>query len=142
VSYLLDANILIYAFRTDEARHARSLHWLQTTLVQGSVLYASAIVEVALLRITTNPRSSTIPASPATAFAFLNALHAVPNYKRLELEVGQFGGYEQTVQALRLSGNDLNDAYLAALAQWHNLTLVTADTGFSRFPGLKLLNPA
>jgi uncharacterized protein len=142
VSYLLDANILIYAFRRDETQHASSLQWLRTALGQGELLYASAIVEVALLRITTNPRSAIAPATPATAFAFLNALHAVPNYKRLELEAGQFGGFEQTVQALGLSGNDMNDAYLAALAQWHNLTLVTADTGFSRFPGLKLLNPA
>ena len=141
MSYLLDANILIYAFRRDETKHASSLQWLQTALSQGELLYVSAVAEVALLRITTNPRSSIMPAAPAAAFAFLNALHTVPNYKRLELETGQFGGFEQTVQTLALRGNDLNDAYLAALAQWHNLTLVTADTGFSRFSGLKLLNP-
>jgi uncharacterized protein len=142
LSYLLDANVLINAFRTDAPAYTANRDWLTHALLAGEAIYASAIVEVALLRITTLPKLGPRAATPATAFAFLNALHAVPNYKRLELEAGQFGGFEKTVQALGLSGNDMNDAYLAALAQWHNLTLVTADTGFSRFPGLKLLNPA
>ena len=142
MSYLLDANVLINAFRTDAPAYTANRGWLTQTLLGKEEIYASAIVEVALLRITTLSKLGPRAASPVTTFAFLNALHAVPNYKRLELEAGQFGGFEQTVQTLGLSGNDMNDAYLAALAQWHNLTLVTADTGFSRFPGLKLLNPA
>ena len=142
MSYLLDANVLINAFRTDAPAYTANRDWLTQTLLGKEEIYASAIVEVALLRITTLSKLGPRAASPVTTFAFLNALHAVPNYKRLELEAGQFGGFEQTVQTLGLSGNDMNDAYLAALAQWHNLTLVTADTGFSRFPGLKLLNPA
>lgn len=142
MSYLLDANVLIYAFRPDAAAHAAHRHWLTQTLLSGAAVYACAIVEVALLRIVTLPRLGPLAAPTAAAFAFLNALHALPNYKRLELEAGQFGGYGQTVQTLGLNGNDLNDAYLASLAQWHNLTLVTADQGFNRFPDLKLLNPA
>ncbi|MGI8746834.1 MAG: TA system VapC family ribonuclease toxin [Deinococcus sp.] len=142
MSYLLDANVLIYAFRPDAAAHAANRHWLTQTLLSGEAVSASAIVEVALLRITTLPRLGPLAAPPAAAFAFLNALHALPNYRRLELEAGQFGGYEQTVQTLGLTGNDLNDAYLASLTRWHDLTLVTADQGFARFPGLKLHNPA
>jgi predicted nucleic acid-binding protein len=42
---------------------------------------------------------------------------------------------------LRLRGNDLNDAWLAALAFEHNVTLVTADQDFGRFPGLSLTDP-
>jgi len=42
---------------------------------------------------------------------------------------------------LDLSGNDLNDAWLASLAIAHAATLVSADEGFRRFPGLKWINP-
>ena len=42
---------------------------------------------------------------------------------------------------LKLRGNDINDAFLAALAFEYDATLVTADKGFSRFPGLRVLNP-
>ena len=141
MSYLLDANVLINAFRADAPTHAVNRAWLTRTLQAGEAVYASAIVEVALLRITTLPKLGPLAAPPAQVFAFLNALHALPNYRRLELEPGQFGGFEQTVQTLALSGNDLNDAYLAALAEGHNLTLVTADRGFGRFAGVKVLNP-
>ncbi|MGJ3241801.1 MAG: PIN domain-containing protein [Opitutales bacterium] len=37
-----------------------------------------------------------------------------------------------------LSGNDINDALLAAVALEKNLRLVTFDPGFQRFPDLKL----
>jgi len=42
---------------------------------------------------------------------------------------------------LLLSGNDLNDAWLAALAIEHGATLVSTDTGFARYPGLTWQNP-
>jgi predicted nucleic acid-binding protein len=40
-----------------------------------------------------------------------------------------------------LRGNDINDAYLAALAFEHGATLVTADQDFGRFPELSLVDP-
>ena len=138
MSYLLDANILLYAFNGDAPEHPVCLAWLTGTLARGDTVYVSSVVELALLRISTLPKLGPI-ASTAEAFAFLNALHALPNYRRLELEPGQFGDFERVVQTLALSGNDLNDAYLAALAQQHTLTLVTADRGFGRFAGLKVL---
>ena len=45
------------------------------------------------------------------------------------------------VQELRLTGNDVPDAYLAALAVDHEATFVSLDRGFRRFPGLQLVNP-
>ena len=42
---------------------------------------------------------------------------------------------------LLLSGNDLNDAWLAALALEHGAILVSTDEGFARFPGLAWQNP-
>jgi predicted nucleic acid-binding protein len=39
---------------------------------------------------------------------------------------------------LSLSGNDCNDALLAAVALEKTLRLVTFDKGFQRFPNLKL----
>lgn len=141
MSFLLDANILIYAFRTDEKHHAACIEWLTNAAAAGEQLFASGMVEVALLRITTNPRSSVVAAQPKDVFNFLNYLHALPNYARLELLPGQFGRLESICAALNLTGNDMNDAYLAALALENGLTLATADRGFTRFPGLKVVNP-
>lgn len=141
MSYLLDANILLYAFRRAAPQHAVCLAWLTGTLNRGEIVYASAVVELALLRISTLPKLGPQAAAPADVFAFLQTLHAVPNYLRLELDAGESEPFERLAGALSLRGNDLNDAYLAALALTNDLTLVTADSGFARFPGLKLHNP-
>jgi predicted nucleic acid-binding protein len=42
---------------------------------------------------------------------------------------------------LKLRGNDVNDAHLAALALENNATLVTADRGFGRFSSLRVFDP-
>lgn len=141
MSYLLDANILIYVHRAEDPHHAASLRWLQGVLAEGEQVYASAMVEVTLLRITTNRRMGPSASPPAAVFELLNYLHALPNYSRLELEPGQYERLEQLCQDPNLTGNDMNDAYLAALALENDLTLATADRGFSRFTGLKVLNP-
>ena len=40
-----------------------------------------------------------------------------------------------------VQGNLVTDAYLAALAVEHGLTLCSADADFARFPGLRWVNP-
>lgn len=142
MSYLLDANTLINAFRANAPAHARNYQWLVQTLGAGEAVHVSSIIEVALLRIMTNPRLGPDAAPAADVFKFLQDLHALPNYQHLELKTTQYRKLKQLVNDLNLSGNDMNDAYLAALALENNLTLVTADTGFNRFPGLRTLNPA
>ncbi|GGI71732.1 TA system VapC family ribonuclease toxin [Deinococcus wulumuqiensis] len=141
MSYLVDANILIDAFRVNSLKHGSTLAWLKGVLSAGETVYASAMVEVAMLRIMTNPRLGPDAAPAADVFQFLSDLHALPNYSRLELQTGQYGRLEQLCQDMNLMGNDMNDAYLAALALENDLTLATADRGFSRFTGLKVLNP-
>jgi predicted nucleic acid-binding protein len=41
----------------------------------------------------------------------------------------------------RVSGNLAHDAHLAALAIEHGLELVSNDSDFGRFPGLRWINP-
>ncbi len=54
---------------------------------------------------------------------------------------GHLGILQALAEGLGLRGNDLNDAYLAALALERGAVLVSADKGFARFPGLLWLNP-
>jgi len=49
--------------------------------------------------------------------------------------------FEEYVLDLRLVGNDIPDAYLAALALDHDAALATLDRGFRRFPGLRIVDP-
>lgn len=141
MSYLLDANLLLNAFREDAPAHEASYGWLTRTLQEGQAVWTTSVNELALLRIATLPRLGPLAATPEHVFEFLAALHAQPNYRHLELGKAGLARWRQLVLDLGLRGNDLNDAYLAVLALEHRLTLVTADGGFGRFPRLQVFTP-
>ena len=140
MSYLLDAYILIYAFREEAPEHSRAYQWLTQALEQQQPLWTTAANEIALLRMTTQARLGPLAASVQKVFEFLEALHIFPNYQHAELGKAGLMRWQALTLQLGLSGNDLNDAYLAALALERHLTLMTADQGFERFraSGLKL----
>jgi predicted nucleic acid-binding protein len=50
--------------------------------------------------------------------------------------------FQDLCQRLSLRGNDIPDAYLAAIALEQGVVWVTSDRGFARFPGLRLEHPA
>lgn len=139
--FILDANILIYAFRADSVHHEVCRDWLSEQLQQGVELSTPSVVELALLRITTLPKYAQNPSSPAQVFRFLDALHQ-GSYSNLEPSKLHRSFFEQTCQQFNLVGNDVNDAYLVALALENDATLVSLDQGFKRFPKLKWLAPS
>ncbi|GMA14639.1 PIN domain-containing protein [Deinococcus metallilatus] len=141
MSFLLDTNTLIYAFQEEAPAHAVTLLWLKNTLASGERVYTCELNEVALVRITSLPSLGPRAAPPEEAFQFLRSLHALPNVGQVDLGLSGFARWRQLTGDLNLSGNDINDAYLTALALTHDLTLVTADRGFTRFAGLRVLPP-
>jgi toxin-antitoxin system PIN domain toxin len=139
MSYLIDANVLLNAFRQDAPAHEANYGWLTRTLQDGQSVWTTRVNELALLRISTLAALGPLAASPERVFEFLAALHAQPNYRHLELGKPGLARWRQLTLDLNLRGNDLNDAYLAALALEYRLTLVTADAGFTRFAGLRVV---
>ena len=138
--YILDANVLIYAFREDAPFHQACYDWLTNALAQGEEVAAPSVVELALLRITTLPSLGNAAATPEAVFAFLQALRQT-SYRRLEPGAAHDAHLQQLCDSLKLRGNDVNDAFLAALALEHNGVLVSADQGFGRFPIIRVFDP-
>jgi predicted nucleic acid-binding protein len=68
-------------------------------------------------------------------------LWSYPGSRRLAAGSRHLGIFSDLITALELSGNDINDAWLAALAIEHRATLVSTDHGFARFPALHWFNP-
>jgi toxin-antitoxin system PIN domain toxin len=138
---LLDANILIGAFREDVDGHAEVKAWLEAAIAQEQPLSFPALVEVAFLRVVTHPNIFRVPSSLEEAVRFLAALQAsgcvqacpwTSRIRRLML---------RRAAELNLRGNDLNDASLAAIAEAMQWRLVSCDQGFARFRELQWLNP-
>ena len=138
---LLDANILIYAFRRDLPWHAAAKQWLERKLSEQKALALHDLSELPFLRITTNRRAMARPSSFDEATAFLEVLKASPAVSHLDTGPEHRTIFARLCREHRLSGNDLTDAFLAAVAIEAGVTLVSADEGFARFRNRRWLTP-
>lgn len=133
-TFLPDVNILLYALNQDSLHHLGCKSWLEKSTSSGHRLRVNDLTECALFRISTLPqlRFSTVSIS----LQFWNALLDYPNTERCYPQSRYREIFQGFVEDLKLVGNDMNDAWLAALAIERRATLVSLDQGFSRFAGL------
>ena len=139
---LLDANILIGAFRRDHPEHTFLKGWLEGVLNQGLTVTFPSLVEVAFLRIVTHPDIYKVPSPLEEAVGFLREIQESGGFRETPWTRGMRSQWLRWCESLNLRGNDVNDAYLAASAFGAGCRLVTRDGGFKRFPGLDWWNPA
>jgi toxin-antitoxin system PIN domain toxin len=138
---LLDANILIGAFRADDPDHARLKAWLEATLRDGVAVTFPALVEVAFLRIVTHPRIYRSPSPLVEAIGFLQALRASGLFRETPWTMRMREHWWAWCRDLDLDGDEVNDAYLAAAAAEARCPLVSRDRGFARFHRLDWIDP-
>jgi toxin-antitoxin system PIN domain toxin len=138
---LLDANILIGVFRPDDPDHNLLRRWLEGRLNQNLDVTFPPLVEVAFLRIVTNPRIFRAPAPLEEAMEFLEVIQESGVFRETPWTQGMRSQWWRWCQILSLRGDDVNDAYLAASAAGAGCRLVSRDRGFDCFPGLDWWNP-
>lgn len=139
---LPDVNLLVYAHRTDPPMHAAASAWLDAALVGPEPLGLSDEVLASFLRIVTNRRIYRVDPTPTdVALAAVAAWRAAPSAVNVRAGARHWDIFTRLCQGLGATGNDVPDAYLAALAIELDAELQTADVGFSRFPGLRWRNP-
>ena len=138
--FLPDANVLIHALRKDSAEHDSCRRWLMNAAASGDGMGLCELVEAALLRIPTLPKLQLVPMAETLGF-WMDDLWSYPGTRRLAAGIRHSRIVSDFITALGLSGNDVNDVWLAALAIEHRATLVSTDLGFARFPGLSWINP-
>ncbi len=138
--FLPDANVLIHALRKDSAEHECCRRWLTKAAAAGDAIGLCELVEAALLRIPTLPRLRLVPITETLGF-WKDDLWNYPGTRRLAAGPRHRGVLSDFVISLGLCGNDINDAWLAALAIEQRATLVSTDRGFGRFSGLRWIDP-
>lgn len=138
----LDVNVCLYAFRPTVSERSREVAaWLDARLGGPERVLVSESVLASMIRIATHPRIFEVPASPADAVAFVDALLRAPRVVVVRPGPGVWPIFRDYVGDLRLTGNDVADAYLAATAVDAGAGMVTSDRGFTRFPGLRVIEP-
>lgn len=138
---LLDVNVLVGAQRNDDAPHSRTMRgWLEAALQGHEAVGVSELALSAMVRIVTHPRVFEQPSKPSEALAFAEALLAAPRAISVRPGARSWQIFAELVAQHRLRGNDVPDAYYAAIALEQGATVVTADRGFGRF-GARTLDP-
>lgn len=139
---LPDVNVLIYAHRRDSSDdHPRYAEWL-TDLATGPEPFALSVLALCgLVRIVTNPRIFRDPSSLDRAFPFVAQLVQRPTARIVAPANDHLRIFEGLCRQSGASGKLVADAQHAAVAIEHGCTLVTTDSDFDRFPGLRWQHP-
>ena len=138
----IDTNILIYAEVESSRHHARALELLKA-LAEGQLPWAipwPCMYE--FLRVATHPRVFHPPIPLEIALEDLRQILASPSLVLLAETARHTPVLDQTVRQAAATGNLIHDAHIVALCLEHGISeLITADRDFSRFSGLKIVNP-
>jgi toxin-antitoxin system PIN domain toxin len=138
---LIDANLVIYAHHTAAQYHQRSKRWLEEVFASGDSVAFAWTTLLAFVRITTSPKPFTIPLTSEEASAVVSGWLNHPAVSILQPTERHWPILSRLLADGQARGPLVMDAHLAALAIEHGTTLCTTDRDFTRFKGLRLLNP-
>lgn len=138
---LIDANVLVYAYRKDAERHGEYLDWLEEALSSEPAFGVVGMVLSSFIRIVTHPGIFAKPTSTQDAFAFAEFIRNSPNAVRASPQENHWEIFHRLSRQAGAKGNLIPDAFLAALAIESGGTWYTADRDFARFQGLKWRHP-
>lgn len=136
---LPDVNVLIYAHREDAPEHDRYAAWLQGRAEANEPFAVAEVVLASFLRIVTNRRIFEPPTPMETAIAFCQQLVQWPRAVLLMPSRHHWDLFMELCTSVQ--GPLVSDAYLAALAIEHGCELITTDSDFARFKGLRWRHP-
>lgn len=139
---LVDANVLLYAVNEADGKHEAARRWLDGALGGTETIGFAWPVVLAFVRLSTRmglfPRPLPVSAALEIAGGWLaqpNAVVPSPTTRHFDLLAGLLTG-------LGAGGNLVSDAHLAALALEHNATVITYDSDFARFGGVRWQPPS
>lgn len=138
---ILDANILLYAYDGSSSLHEKARSWVEQVFSEETPVGLPWQTVCAFLRITTNAKL------PGERFTIKEAAQIVdqwmkqPNIWFLAPGDEHWPLFRQMIMEGQAQGPLATDAQLAAITIEHGGVLHTTDRDFSRFPGLRWINP-
>ena len=138
---VVDANVLLYAVNLDADRHGESRHWLDSALSGAAIVGFSWVAMLAFVRLSTKVGLFPHPLTVDEAMARLHAWTAQPTAEIIEPTPRHLELVESLLVPLGTGGNVVNDAHLAALSIEHRGAIVSYDSDFGRFQGVRWRRP-
>ena len=137
---ICDTNVILNSIFTDQVDHSIAIGFIDSLRSGGSDYLWHPIISTGVVRICGSLNRKGAGVSSKQALEILNIFHFNQNARLAHDSEAQWQIFRNLVVTLRLTGNDITDAYIASIALHHNATLATFDRGFARFPGLRWID--
>jgi uncharacterized protein len=138
---IVDLNVLLYAVNSDATQHGRVRAWWEHAVNDEEIIGLAWVVLLGFLRLSTSPRVFPRPLAPDVAAARVDAWLGRDNVRVVREKDEHWETLKPLLGSTGTAGNLTTDAHLAALAISHDAVLVSTDTDFARFNGLRWENP-
>jgi uncharacterized protein len=138
---LPDVNLLLYALDETSPRHEAARAWLEELLSGTETVALAWSVLLAFVRLTTKPQIVAAPLSVEEALDIVDGWLARPNVTVVHPTDRHAVVLRELLAPFGTGGNLTTDAHLAALAVEHGADLCSSDADFSRFGGLRWVDP-
>ena len=138
---IIDLNVLLYVVNEDAEQHETLLSWWEKALNGDETLGLPWVVVLGFLRISTNPKIFPTPMRAIAAIEKMETWLALDMVTLIEEKREQWVILRGLLADSGVAGNLTTDAHLAAIAITHGATLVSCDSDFGRFAGLRWENP-
>jgi uncharacterized protein len=138
---LPDVNLLVYAADEKAVQHKQARAWVETTLSGEETVAFTWLALIGFVRISTNPRIFQNPWGAGKALDVVDGWLAQPAVTVVHPTNRHAAVLRDLLTPLGVAGNLTSDAHLAALAIEHGATLYSCDNDFSRFSGLRWVDP-
>ena len=136
-----DINLLVYAYNERAPEHPAVKEWWEEALSGTEAIGLPWLVILGFVRVLTNRRIFPEPLSVPEATGRARSWLAQPNVEIIHPGPRHADLVFGLLEEVGVGANLTMDAHLAALAIEHHATLHTTDSDFTRFPGLRWVNP-
>lgn len=134
---VVDANVLLYAVDRQSPQHHVAKGWIDQALSGSESVVLPWLSLLAFVRISTHPSIYDHPLTVDQACDVVDQWLHAPAATSVEPREGHLERLRSALGQTGRGGNLVNDAHLAALALENRATVVTFDSDFGRFAGLR-----
>ena len=138
---LPDVNVLVHAHNADSPAHELARDWWDGCLAGPEGVGLAWAALLGFIRITTNRKIVARPLPVAEAMTWISGWLDLPHVHVVQPSDMHFERLRAELVKLGTGGNLTTDAHLAVLAMERGYTLYSTDADFSRFAGLRWVNP-
>lgn len=139
---LVDANVLLHATNRKSRDHRSARGWLLRALAGTEAVAFTWTALLAFVRLATHPSVFPRPLTPSQAISTVEGWVGAPPAVIIEPTRRHLHLLSGLLAQTGTAGNLVGNAHLAALALEHDATVISFDSGFMRFQGVRWSQPS